>query len=186
MSELEKYYVQTAIPNANQHTGKVPNLMDTAGPETTAYKRFTLHQEDDLNKSTPYAAQSLIRIHTMTPLNLAFFSDKNINNLQQEIRYRVWLISNKKYVIDKQNDDDLKTIMRSYYLQYSPYDENNLKGELLSLNERVIAYSVDYILCEINMYSYYRKDITDFPAPISNPVNANLTGTKSAEFKRFF
>lgn len=186
MSGLERFYVQTAIPDAPKHTGRVPNIMERPNAETTAFQRFVVHQEDPLVKSVPYAAQALTRIHTVTPLNSAFFSENNIRYLQDEIRYRVWVLSEKKHVIDYQNPDDLKTVMRSYYLQYSGNDPNNVSGELLGLNERVLAFCVDQILCEINMYLYYRKDQSDFPAPISNPVNANLTGTKSAEFKRFF
>lgn len=186
MSGLERYYTQTAIPNANKHSGRVPNIMDTPNPETTAFNRFVVHAETPYTKSTPYASQALVRIHTLTPLNERFFSDRNIKYLQDEIRFRVWEKSGRKHIIDPQNPDDLKTIMRSYYLQYSGNDPRNVEKELEGLNERVLAYSVDYILCEINMYLRYRQDQSDFPVPIQNPVNANLTGTKSAEFKSFF
>lgn len=181
MAGLERYYTQTAIPDAPKNTGRVPN-----GDAGTPTGRFIVYAEDPAVRQVPYTAQALTRIHTLTPLNAAFFSEANVKHIKDEIRYRVWVKSDKKHIIDPPNDDDVKTIMRSYYLQYSGNDPNNIRGEIEMLNERVITYSVDYILGEINMYVHYRNDQLNFPAPIANPVNANLTGTKSAEFKAFF
>lgn len=184
MSGLERYYTQTAIPDAPKNTGRVPNL--EGANNGSGYRQFVVHAEDPSVRQVPYAAQALTRIHTVTPLNSVFFHEGNVKHIKDEIRYRVWVKSNKKHVIDAPGDDDVKTIMRSYYLQYSGNDPNNVRGEMEMLNDRVITYCVDYILGEINMYVYYRNDQLNFPAPIANPVNANLTGTKSAEFKAFF
>jgi hypothetical protein len=180
MSGLEQYYLQSAVPDAPKNTGRVPDIQNGFAPQ------FVVQQEDPSIRRVPYAAQSLIRIHDTTPLNSTFFSDANIKFLQDEIRYRVWMESDKKHVIDAQNLDDLKTIMRSYYLQYSTNSPGKLREEIEELNKRVLAYSVTFILGEINMYLRYRQDQQNFPAPIANPVNANMFGTKSAEFKRFF
>jgi hypothetical protein len=54
------------------------------------------------------------------------------------------------------------------------------------LNERVLTYCVNDILGSINTFLYHRNDILDFPAPISNPINPDVRGTKTAEFKAFF
>lgn len=184
MAGLERYYTQTAIPDAPQHTGRVPNMGDPG--RGTGTHQFVVHSEDPSVRQVPYAAQALTRIHTVTPLNSAYFSEANIRHVKDEIRYRVWAKSDKKHVIDPPNDDDIKTIMRSYYLQYAGNDPNNVRGEVELLNDRTITYCVDYILGEINMYLHYRRDQMNFPTPIANPVNANMTGTKSAEFKSFF
>lgn len=181
MSGLERYYTQTAIPDAPKNTGRVPN-----GEGGAPTGRFVVHAEDPSVRQVPYAAQALTRIHEVTPLNSVYFHEGNVRHVKDEIRYRVWAKSNKKHIIDAPNDDDIKTIMRSYYLQYSGNNPKQVTSELEMLNERTIAYCVDYILGEINMYVYYRNDQLNFPAPIPNPVNANMTGTKSAEFKAFF
>jgi hypothetical protein len=65
-------------------------------------------------------------------------------------------------------------------------DPDRVKEELNELNERVLSFAVDRVLVEINQYVKYRKDILNYPEQISRPINANMTGTKSAEFKRFF
>jgi hypothetical protein len=184
MSRLEQYYTQTAIPDAPKSTGRVPEFGEQAHP--SSFHAFMVHAEEPSVKRVPYAAQALTRVHEVTPLNTAYFSEANVKHIKDEIRYRVWLKSEKKHIIDAPNDDDVKTIMRSYYLQYSGNNPGNVRGELEMLDERTITYCVDWILGEINMYLYYRRDQTNFPEPIANPVNANLTGTKSAEFKAFF
>lgn len=187
MSELNQIYIGTAIPNAPKHTGLVPSLAD---PETTSTQAFNIFKTYDESPRLPFgstfAQQATIRIHTPTPLNQAFFSEENMKHLQNEIRYGVWVSSGNQYVIDPQNPDDLKTIMRSYYLQYSTNDPDKFHQELAALNNRVVRFAVDRVMVEIKQYIKYRKDILNYPEQISRPVNANITGSRSAEFTSFF
>lgn len=181
MSDIAKYYVETAVQNAPKHTGRVPDVAEPPMPFP-----FLLHKDTGEKPLVEYKDQALVRVHVATPLNQLFFSEKNVKYLQDEIRYHIWSKSNGQHVIDPQNPDDLKIIMRSYYLQYAGNDPTRVKEELDNLNSRVLTYCVNYIMGEINMYLYYRKDVSDFPEPIIKPMNANVTGTKSAEFKSFF
>jgi hypothetical protein len=187
MSELNQFYIGTAIPNAPRHTGFVPNLLDPATQQTQAFRTFQVHSESTpVQYASTFAQQATIRIHTATPLNNAFFSDANIKVLQDEIRHGVWVASGNQYIIDPQNEDDLKTVMRSYYLQYSINDPDKIREELAALNKRVVLFAVDRVMVEIKQYMKYRRDILEYPDPISRPVNANIIGSKSAEFKTFF
>jgi len=185
--ELNEYYVDTAIRSAPKHTGFVPNLVDPETQATQAFKLFSTHHENPkLAYGSTFQQQATIRVHTATPLNQSFFSEANIQHLQDEIRYRVWEKSEKKYVIDNQRPDDLKTIMRAYYLQYQINVEANAAQELNDLNERVLKFCVDDVLGSINMYLYNRNQILNYPEQISRPINPHIYGTKGAEFKAFF
>jgi hypothetical protein len=185
--ELSRYYVETAVPNAPKHTGFVPTLDDPETNSTQAFRLFNTYQEDPkLPYGSAFNQQATIRIHTATSLNQAFFSEENIQLLQTELRYRVWLKSGKQHVIDPQRPDELKTIMRSYYLQYAGNVPGREKEELEGLNERVLAFCVDDVLGSISMFLHNRKDVLDFPDPIANPINVDVKGTKGAEFKSFF
>jgi hypothetical protein len=125
--------------------------------------------------------------HEATPLNTTYFSEANVENLQQEIASAVLMMSGaKRYVIGRQNDADLKTVMRSYYLQYAQNDPTRVSQELTLLNNRVIGWCANNILVEIEAYKYYRKDIQDFPAPIERPVMTSIYGTRTGELKSFF
>ena len=98
----------------------------------------------------------------------------------------MWIKSDKKHIIDPQRLDDLKTVMRSYYLQYSANVPGEERKEIIELNERVMAFCVDDILGAINMYLYNRNKLLEYPEQISHPINPHIRGTKGAEFKAFF
>jgi len=183
IGELSDFYTQTAIPNAPKHTGRLPLSGDE---EKSTLPPFTLTAQEPYVIPTRVAEQMQYR-HEATPLNSVFFSEDNIENLQGAIAAAVLQMSGaKRYVIGRQNDADLKTIMRSYYLQYAQNDPSRVAEELELLNNRVIGYSANNILVEIEAYKYYRKDIEDFPAPIERPVMTNIYGTRTGELKSFF
>jgi hypothetical protein len=184
--KIDAFYIQTAIQGAPQHTGYVPNIFDSNVHSTASRPFMTHHQDPKLQYGSTFQQQATIRVHTPTPVNQAFFSQANIDYLHDEIRYRVWVKSDKKHVIDRQREDDLKTIMRAYYLQYSENIPGNERREVEILNERVLSYCVDDILGSINMYKYTMGLIGNYPDQISRPINPHIVGTKSAEFKSFF
>ena len=89
-------------------------------------------------------------------------------------------------VIDRQSDSDLALVMRSYYLQYARNEPGRLQEELDELNKRVVNFCANRIAVEVEAYRYYRKDIMDFPAPIANPIDVKIYGTRTGELKSFF
>jgi hypothetical protein len=182
-TSLADFYTQTAIPNAPKHTGRLPAA---ASDEKSTLPPFTLTSQEPYVVPSRVAEQMQYR-HEATPLNTIYFSEANVENLQQEIASAVLMMSGaKRYVIGRQNDADLKTVMRSYYLQYAQNDPTRVSQELTLLNNRVIGWCANNILVEIEAYKYYRKDIEDFPAPIERPVMTNIYGTRTGELKSFF
>jgi Family of unknown function (DUF5761) len=169
---LSEFYTGTAIPNAPKHTGRLP-LSDEESKLTVP-------------KAVLYAPEpSLIQYrHNETPLNIAFFCQDNIERLHNEIRDTVRQMVNAD--IDRQSDDDLLLIMRSYYLQYGQNNPARVAEELKDLNDRVVHFASNRIAVEVEAYRYYRKDIMDFPAPIANPINVKIYGTRTGELKSFF
>ena len=80
-------------------------------------KSYPLYQNNKRN--TEYKDEALKGIQSSSPLSQLFFCKENIDNIQNMIRYNVWLISEKKHIIERQSDVDLHVVMRSFYLQYS-------------------------------------------------------------------
>jgi hypothetical protein len=182
-TSLADFYTKTAIPNAPKHTGRLPLSGDEEKSNLPPYR---------LTSNEPYVVPSRVAEQMQyrqeaTPLNTIFFSEANLNNLQSEIANAVLMMSgSKRYMIGPQSEADLKTVMRSYYLQYSQNDPKRVSEELDSLNNRVIGWCANNIMVEIEAYKYYRKDIEDFPAPIERPVMTNIYGTRTGELKSFF
>jgi hypothetical protein len=180
---LSDFYTQTAIVGAPKHTGRLPLSGDE---EKSTLPPFRLTANEPYVIPSRVAEQMQYR-QEATPLNTIFFSETNLNNLQAEIAAAVLVMSgSKRYVIGPQSYADLKTVMRSYYLQYSQNDPKRVAEELELLNNRVIGWCANNIMVEIEAYKYYRKDIEDFPAPIERPVMTNIYGTRTGELKSFF
>ena len=75
------------------------------------------HERETMNN---FQVEALYGIQETSKLNQLFFSKKNMENIQNMIRYQVFLKSDKKFIIDRQSDIELEIIMRSIYLQHSP------------------------------------------------------------------
>lgn len=170
---------------APEHGGRIPNFNDpsmrnSAGMSYKPYKEgppiMGHNPRDDL----------IGRQQKATPLNTIFFSQTNIDSLQDSIREQVWLMSNKQFAIDRQSDDDLQLIMRSYYLMFGENNDARVAQELEDLNRKVIGYASAKIYSEVEFYQFYRKDVEEFAPPIAAPVNTQVYGTRSGELKSFF
>ena len=177
---LSAFYTQTAIPNAPKHTGRLPLSDEEA---TLSVPPAVLFAPEPY--MTPECVKEQIFFkHSNTPLNLLFFSQGNIDALQTQIRDLVRGMIGA--TIDRQSDVDLMLVMRSYYLQYAENNPNRVADELKELNDRVAQFCANRIAVEVEAYRYYRKDIMDFPAPIANPLDTHIYGTRTGELKSFF
>ena len=168
-----------------KHNGFVSNINDPSVKGFSA-RSDSLYAAGDPILSQDARSDLVGHIHKETPLNKIFFSQQNINLLQSEIQGQVRAMSGGKYSIDKQNEDDLKIIMRSYYLMFSKNDPNNVDGELRDLNGRVVGYAAGKVYSEVDFHMFYLKDIQDFAPPIANPMNPHVFGTRTGELKSFF
>ena len=130
------------------------------------------------NEKNPYNFEnSLKSIHSDNVLNKTFFSQKNIDMIQNTIINEV----SKKtgYKIGRQSELQLQIIMRSIFLQYSKNDPCNIKQQIIDLDRKVIDYSVDRITIEISQYLEYKDTINKLPTPLSHPQNLSNAGKKS-------
>jgi hypothetical protein len=119
-----------------------------------------------------------------TDVSAVFFSDHNVNLLQQGIRNKVLNVSNGKYNIGKQSDIDLKIIMRSIYFQHGK-NSNKVKEEVLDLNTRVIDWCVPEILSNIQQSDKYIMDISTLPIPMDLPNLTTQKGLRTLEIMKF-
>jgi len=167
---------------APQHSGRVPNIRSDP-VSATPYKFYDTGPSIIGND---YRRQLIGTMHKESPLNIVFFSADNIENLQKKIQDQVYAMSGGKYQIDRQSDDDLKLIMRSYYLMFGQNNPQRVAQELEELNKRVIGYASAKIYSEVDFHKFYLKDLEEFAPPIANPMNVGVYGTRTGELKSFF
>ena len=134
------------------------------------------HSDERMNN---FQVEALYGIQETSQLNQLFFSKKNMDNIQNMIRYNVYLKSENKFIIDKQSDIELEIIMRSIYLQYSPNLPNQITEQIRYLNKLVCDWSVEQIIPEVQQYIGYMKEIEYMPVPIDLPLNLSSKGSRS-------
>jgi hypothetical protein len=120
-----------------------------------------------------------------TQLSKLFFSQDNLQILQNGIRAGVYHRSNGQYVIGPQDCDSLKIVMRSVYLQYAANQPNNITQQIEELNKIVLNYCVQQVYGEAQGYLKYIDDASTLVVPISHPVMSNNTD-RTLELKTWF
>ena len=125
---------------------------------------------------------SLKGIQDTNVVSKAFFSQRNINNIQRQIQKKV--LDSTNYKIGRQSDLQLQIIMRSIFLQYSKNLNCDYANQIRDLNKKVTDYSVDRIVIEISQFLEYRKEVSRIPVPINLPKNLSNAGEKSSSLFR--
>jgi hypothetical protein len=105
-----------------------------------------------------------------TSLSDSFFCKKNIEILQNQIRHGIYKVSNQEYIIGQQDNDTLKVIMRSIFLQNSLNLKCDIKGQIQTLNQLVLNYCIPQIYGELKGYIKYKEDISTLAVPMARPV----------------
>ena len=73
-----------------------------------------------------------------SPVSDRFFTPENVAFIQNAIRRGVYDKSgSRKYVIDEQDVDEIKIIMRSMYLTYGRNNQFDIEGQVNELNHRL-------------------------------------------------
>lgn len=164
---------------SKQNNGRV---LDTLyGDNYNIYDLF----KQDTKPSLNFNDEAIKGTHSNNDLSRFFFSQQNIDVLQDAIRYQVYTKSCKKHVIDRQSDTELKLIMRATYLEKARHATKDILGEIKRLNSVVLDFCIPRILQEINIYMHYRDDISHLPIPLERGQFSSAKGQKVLETKQF-
>jgi hypothetical protein len=164
--------------NNNSYNGKV-NIM---GPNLST--KFSMIDKIPINTNTNYQ-NVLAGNFERSRLSDAFFSNANIQIIQNGIRKGVYDKSNQKLLVDNQPQDVVVTIMRSIYLQNSKNLDTNISKQIQELNTLVLNFSVNNVYNEAVSYMNYKRDSSTMHIPMSAPIYSNKTN-KTLEQKRWF
>jgi len=151
-------------------------------PNTSAL--FQMYDKIPANQCVTYR-NATEGLWDSTSLSKAFFSQQNIQILQNGIRAGVYQRSNGQYVIGPQDCDSLKIIMRSVFLQHAANQANNIAKQIYELNKIVLNYCIQQVYSEAQGYMKYVDDVSTLVVPIAHPVQASNTD-RTIEFKSWF
>ena len=139
---------------------------------------------NDKNQDS-FKKEAVRNVHSQSYLNAEFFSQKNIDVLQDYIRSEVYRKSGGEHTISRQSDVELKIIMRSIYLQNAKHLPSDVAGQIRELNKLVATEAIPIILTNIEQYLGYKKKISALPVPLARPQYLSSAGTKSNRIDNF-
>lgn len=120
-----------------------------------------------------------------TPLSLNFFSAENILYLQQAIQQGVYEKSKQQFEISFQDEDQLKTVMRSIFLQYAKNQIGNIDQQVHVLDDMVLGYCIPQVYSAAVSYKKYIYDVSTMYVPMDRPM-LSCANSKQLELKHFF
>ena len=134
---------------------------------------------EEVNKEPKYERTVLKGNHCDNILNQLFFSKKNMDIIQNGLRYRVWEKSDKKFVIGRQSETELVIIMRAIFLQHSKNGQTEIREQIEELNNITIMSMLPEVMSNIKQYIAYLDNKDRIPDPIARSVNVSSAGTKT-------
>jgi len=168
------------ILNLDKYNGRV-DILQTPNPDAVYKMQERIAIK---NKATSYC-EALSGTWEDNPLSQAFFSAQNVQILQNAIRAGVYKMSGNKYVVGAPNIDTLKIIMRSTYLQYAEHYPDNLREQIVRLNDVVLGYAIPATHNEAVGYEKYLEDQSTLVVPLTLPLNHDRQ-YKQLELKPWF
>jgi hypothetical protein len=145
------------------------------------YNKLT--KQTTVPQGIEFGQQALKTIMCPNKLSRAYFSDRNIQNLQDAIRYTVY--KDTKKTIGPQSRHELLIIMRSVYLEYTKNDEMDVNQGIKDLNNRVLEYCVRQVTSSMYQYIQYVGDIGKNPDPMSRAKMTIAPLSKELENRKF-
>lgn len=132
-----------------------------------------------------YAKEAIAGQLSSNDVSSLFFSPKNIDALQEAIRYRVYVETQGKYTIGRQSDQELKIVMRSTYFQYGLNNNSDIVSQVRVLNSKVLDWVVPEVLSNVLQHAKYKMDASTLPMPMDRAPLMSSKGTKVLEIKSF-
>ena len=167
----------------NNSNGRISNgRVDIKTPNTSTL--FEMYDKIPANQCVTFRNPTE-GLWTDTDLSQVFFSQQNIQILQNGIRAGIYHRSNGQYVIGPQDCDSLKIIMRSVFLQYSANQPNNISEQITELNKIVLDYCIQQVYSEAQGYMTYVNDVSTLVVPIERPVMTS-NNDRQLELKSWF
>ena len=144
----------------------------------------TIALHDKIPTKDTYNKAALTGNWITNTLSKTFFSTGNIQILQNGIKAGVYKLSNQRFLVANQDEDVLKMIMRSIFLQHALNLPNKITEQVTALNIIVLDYCVPQVYGEAKGYVKYKHDVSTLAVPIQLPISTKSDNT--LEFKRWF
>jgi len=145
---------------------------------------FQLYDKIPIDEKTTSYRNAMTGNIESNKLSKTFFSSGNILILQHGLMGGVYKSSGGRFRIGYQNEDTLKIIMRSIFLQHASNLPHSITQQVEELNKLVLEYAIPQICSEAEGYIKYKNDVSTLPVPLSHGVSTYSNNV--LELKKFF
>jgi hypothetical protein len=118
-----------------------------------------------------------------TPLDTAFFSDFNREQIHQAIIRNIQATTG--YTIDRQNDADLQFLMKKVFVNMRGDPYTNVKSQLDAMNRAVVTEASQTVESGVLQQLVYIRDIMANPVPEMRPTSTSTYGNKLPQNFKF-
>ena len=146
---------------------------------------FAMYDKIPANQCTTFREPTLGQWDE-TPLSKAYFSQNNIQIIQNGIRAGVYKKSNSQYTVAPQDCESLKIIMRSIFLQHATNQPNQISQQITELNQLVLEYCIFHVYSEAQGYMKYLTDVSTLAVPLAAPVMASQNDKRNYRMPTWF
>lgn len=173
---------QNNIISGNTHYNGRVNLEEPENPDA----RFQMFERIAIkNKATEYR-DPLVGVWENTTLSRVFFSEGNVQILQNGLRAGVYKRSGERaIVLPPQSIDVLKTFMRDTFLQYATFEEGNITKQVERINMLLLEQLVPMLYSEAIGYLKYLEDQSRLVVPLELPQHHDRV-YKQLELKPYY
>ena len=176
---LNDMYVNKSFPRQN---GRVDVFT-----QSNSNALFALKDRIPLESRCTGYQNALDGILEESLLSKKYFSKENVLFLQQQIQLGVYEMSNAKWVIDAQDCDSLKIIMRAMYLRHVKNLPDRIDEQIQDINNHVLDYAVKQVYRDVKTYYKYLSDVSTMYKPIDRPqFSVEKSHARQLELKPFF
>tara|TARA_B110000285_G_scaffold54544_1_gene62113 strand:+ start:292 stop:1056 length:765 start_codon:yes stop_codon:yes gene_type:complete len=147
------------------------SLINNENLENIVDEEYSMNSKEIIIKQLD-AYDLLKGLQEITPISELYFSNNNINAINNTIKYEIYKKTNDK--IENQNRTELIIIMRSIYLQYSQnLITNDVLAEVKYLNKLVLNNVINRIEVEMKAYENYINYINAPNIVLNNPIDTS-------------
>lgn len=143
----------------------------------TPFLLFNAHP-DDFKKASK---QVIPNSRENAILKKAFFHQLNINSLQKLLIKEVYLKSNGKFLIERQNDADLISVMEEIFPDSTRLNfpsDAIIRDQVKKLNRIVLDYIVPMVISDLQTQAAYLKAAFNPMEIMPLPKNVSKRGSK--------
>ena len=169
--------------SSNGRVDILPNKPSSEAPDIS--NLFAMYDKIPANQCTTFREPTLGQWDE-TSLSKAYFSQNNIQIIQNGIRAGVYKKSNSQYIVAPQDCDSLKIIMRSVFLQHSVNLDHDIQGQIQALNQLVLDYCIHHVYGEAQGYMKYLHDVSTLAVPLATPVMTSQNDRRNYKMKSWF